>query len=285
MRLFVALAAVAVAVPALAADYPASPGPAPVLRGALPGVQASQDWSGFYFGGNVGYANATNAISNAGLDPLLESLVTGTAIGADMRRRSLVYTGRNQSGVMTFGGFAGYNFQSDEMVFGVEADYARGKMKGDQTGVGSGMTDPSDIGGGISRTESWYALTTSKFEIKDTGTLRGRVGYSYGSFMPYITAGLAWARASHENSATVLSSYRDVNGSGVQIAAGNYPTLSTRKGAQTKFHFGYAVGAGIDVALSQNIFFRAEAIHSRFAGIGGAEVQINQARAAAGVKF
>lgn len=287
MRLSVAFAALMLAAPAFAADYPGSPGPAPVLRGALPGVQAGTDWSGFYFGGSVGYGNATNAIANPGLEPQLQALVAGTAVATSMQQRPLIFTGRNQSGVMTFGGFLGFNYQSDDMVFGFEADYSRGKMKGDQTGRASGVTAPIAVGGGATRYENWNAVTTSNFEIKDSGTLRGRMGYTFGSFMPYLTAGIAWARASNERSATVSGTFEEYDATNVLTRNGilNFNPSTNRTGARTKLHFGYALGAGVDVALSQNIFFRAEAIHSRFSDIGGTNVQINQARASAGVKF
>jgi outer membrane immunogenic protein len=291
MRLSVAFIALILAAPAIAADYPASPGapfpgPAPVLRGALPGVQPASDWSGFYFGGNVGYANSTNAISNSVVQPMLQSLVAGTTIAQSIQQQPLVYTGKNQSNAMTFGGFLGYNYQSDDTVLGFELDYARGKFDGYQDGQRSGRTSTYPVAGG-EQFESWTAQTNTRFAIRDSGTIRGRVGYAMGSFLPYVTAGIAWARGSFDNSAQISGTFTYTNTTTGFSTTG--PLIFTpntiREQAKDKFFFGYALGAGVDVALSQNIFLRAEAIHSRFSDIGGAEVSINQVRAAAAVKY
>ncbi|MBR7560020.1 porin family protein, partial [Mycobacterium tuberculosis] len=62
------------------------------------------------------------------------------------------------------------------------------------------------------------------------GTVRGRVGYAYGTWLPYLTAGLAWGR-------TVVS-VNDATGDGID-----------RRAHQ---QYGWTAGAGVEVALSGN---------------------------------
>jgi outer membrane immunogenic protein len=67
------------------------------------------------------------------------------------------------------GGTAGYNYQIGQTVLGIEGDI-----------------DWSDIRGSAP-----CALTTCETRNNWLGTVRGRLGYSFGNFMPYVTGGLA----------------------------------------------------------------------------------------------
>jgi outer membrane immunogenic protein len=67
------------------------------------------------------------------------------------------------------GGTAGYNYQMGQAVLGIEGDI-----------------DWSDIRGSAP-----CALTTCETRNNWLGTVRGRFGYSFGNFMPYVTGGLA----------------------------------------------------------------------------------------------
>lgn len=65
------------------------------------------------------------------------------------------------------------------------------------------------------------------FDVDWTGSIRGRVGYDAGSFMPYLTAGLA-------------------------LASG---TLTATAGGtvDTNTHFGWTAGAGLEFKATDNI--------------------------------
>jgi outer membrane immunogenic protein len=67
------------------------------------------------------------------------------------------------------GGTLGYNYQMDNVVLGVEGDI-----------------DWSDIRG-----SAVCAGTTCETRNTWLGTARGRLGYAFGNFMPYVTGGLA----------------------------------------------------------------------------------------------
>jgi outer membrane immunogenic protein len=69
------------------------------------------------------------------------------------------------------GGALGYNYQTGSFVWGLEGDIAWSNVKGD-TNCGLGLT--------CETSNKWFA------------TARGRVGYAFDRFMPYITGGAAF---------------------------------------------------------------------------------------------
>jgi outer membrane immunogenic protein len=81
-------------------------------------------------------------------------------------------TGLDVSGGLV-GGTIGYNYQTGPWVFGIEGD-----------------GDWSDIGGST----TGAACPTASCEVRNDwlATVRGRVGYSYGRFLPYVTGGAAF---------------------------------------------------------------------------------------------
>ncbi len=121
--------------PALAADLPAR-----TYTKAPAMVAPVVNWSGFYIGAVGGYAkeNTSNALALSG----------GLA-----------------------GGTAGYNWQFDRLVVGVEADAAWTNL-GQSTGIPGFVTVSS--------------------KANDLGTVRGRVGYAFNQFLVYGTGGYAW---------------------------------------------------------------------------------------------
>jgi opacity protein-like surface antigen len=64
-----------------------------------------------------------------------------------------------------------------------------------------------------------------------------------------------------------------------------YDDLPRRPNTRTAWSVGLAGGLGIDVALSQNAFLRAEWQYVRFTDFAGAAASINTLRAGAGLKF
>jgi outer membrane immunogenic protein len=67
------------------------------------------------------------------------------------------------------GGTLGYNWQSQQIVFGVEGDMDWSDFRGSAPCAGTSCETRNN----------WL------------GTVRGRLGYSFGEFMPYVTGGLA----------------------------------------------------------------------------------------------
>lgn len=68
-------------------------------------------------------------------------------------------------------------------------------------------------------------LATVDYDINWTGSLRGKAGFDGGAFMPYLTAGLAFAGATASEGGTDNS----------------------------QMHFGWTAGAGVEVAATEQI--------------------------------
>ena len=155
-----------------------------------PAYKAVYDWTGFYLGGHFGYGGGS---LGPGTNPLPE-------LG--------VFFPHSVTGLI--GGYqAGYNRQlSNHVVLGVEAD--------------ASFTSPLDA----------PRLVPAPFNstIDYVGTLRGRIGYAHGIWMPYLTGGFAWGHT-HIN----------INDDPTTIASrfGDYQT-------------GWTAGAGIEFAVSGN---------------------------------
>jgi outer membrane immunogenic protein len=111
------------------------------------------------------------------------------------------------------GGTAGYNMQFGTWVLGVEGDM-------DWSGV-SGTTNVATCPG-CAEKNNWL------------GTVRGRAGYAWGNFMPYITGGLA---------------------------VGDVKATAPGFRGQTNTQAGWAAGAGAEYAINRNWSAKLEYLH------------------------
>jgi outer membrane immunogenic protein len=123
------------------------------------------------------------------------------------------------------GGTLGYNYQVNRIVFGVEGDMDANFAKGSAPCAGVICETKSD----------WLA------------TLRGRVGYSFGRFMPYVTGGAAF---------------------------GNLKTSISTVGSASDTKTGWTAGGGIEAKINGPWSAKLEYLHvdlGRGASIGGAD--------------
>ncbi len=111
------------------------------------------------------------------------------------------------------GGTAGYNWQTGSWVFGLEGDVSWANIKGDTT-----FACPL----GCETSNSWL------------GTVRGRVGYAFDRFLPYLTGGLAFGNIEARR----------------PFFAGNDET-----------NFGWTIGGGLEFALMGNWTAKAEYLY------------------------
>jgi outer membrane immunogenic protein len=275
--------------PVLAADM----GPAPILRGPLPQAEDAVDWTGFYAGGFGGFSQMEFEPRQAGVG-LVREMLRASAYLNPGRADEIVASSRTTTNATGFGLYAGYNWMVEDYVVGLEADYTRAQLKGNSTAGRDGFFSLPD-GSSFPRDDYRYTTsTTSRLKISDFGTIRGRLGAPMGSFMPYLTGGLSWARASYGNTAALVSDTRNVTqvvnpftgatttNYGPWAPAASY---ALKDGSRTRFVFGYAVGAGVDWAVTQNLILRAEVMHVRFGNAGDTSTSINSARAGAAIKF
>jgi outer membrane immunogenic protein len=111
------------------------------------------------------------------------------------------------------GGTVGYNWQFGQVVVGVEGDIDWSGIKG---------TTVVRCAVGCSTRNDWLA------------TVRGRVGYAFNRFLPYLTAGLAIG---------------DINATAPGLPAG-----STTKA-------GWTVGAGVEAGIVSSVSVKAEYLY------------------------
>ncbi|RVU19077.1 outer membrane protein [Methylobacterium oryzihabitans] len=169
-----ALAGVAVAGSALAADLPRRAAPPPVFT-PVPVFT----WTGFYAGFNAGYGFATednNRATIVGVGPATGLVTAPTVIAFPSQRSSDGFVG---------GGQIGYNYQftpGSGIVVGLEADaqyvdFGRDRNRFSATGplAAQQVFNPAGISG-----------------LDFFGTVRGRLGYAWDRTLVYATGGFAY---------------------------------------------------------------------------------------------
>lgn len=272
MTLFLALASLGFAGRADAADY---------LRGAYAGDQptngAGPDWAGVYGGVHAGIASG-QADPRAMASPLANAAIPNTVI-TNTVASMITFKETNRLG-RTFGGFVGMNWLWDDVVLGVEADYTHSNINTSSSATNSvtyrpaGSTDEYDI----------TVNSASRARIRDWGTLRGRVGYAAGMFMPYLTAGVAFGNL--DSRATVNGTWARFDVSSPPIRTPGPTGVINGSVARRGVTYGGALGAGVDMQIIPGTFLRAEWQYIQFASGGQRpNVSVNTARVGGGVKF
>lgn len=185
-------------------------------------------WAGFYVGAHAGYAWGT-ANFNTTVGPPAAcggSPINCTAIEA-VENQALRPNG------FAGGILAGYNFQNGKLVYGLEADI-------------TGLT------GSASRTQTALfpvggcCFTISQKVSADwMATLRPRVGYAFDRALVYVTGGLAVAQLKYIEQATDTAG--DIENTNI-----------------SKVKAGYALGAGLEYALTDRWSLRAEYLYTNF---------------------
>lgn len=303
-----ALVVLAALVPgtAAAADYGY---PDAALRGSFyadpPPVEEVVRWQGGYLGAFAGYSQANFSAGKAVTDSI-GRILRNSALETEHEASKWLALSDTTHRDGSFGGFVGYNFQMDEVVFGFEADWTRTRLHGSSSDT-IARTASTSANGYFNEV---YLTGAAKSEINDYGTLRARLGYTAGAFMPFLTGGLAvgYGRFSHTvgvqtagyNQAAYDTNYANYLQTGVMGYVPNYGysrfdprNLAARQVASAETFVktketaaaGFAVGAGIDLAVTQNIFLRAEYQYVYLDNFEGNVADIHTVRAAAGVKF
>ncbi len=186
---------------ALASDAPAEMSAPTVAEGP------QHDWTGFYAGIVAG------GLSNS---------TTRSVLLGDEEYDGAVYSGiyelDGRSG--SIGGTIGYNYQSGNIVFGLEADYSISNN--------SGLID------GL----NWdYGLGSVGYNLDGFGTVRARAGIAVDRMMLYVTGGLAFGKYT----ASQTDDYNSDN---------EYSVDTVR--------IGITAGVGAEVAVTENISLKGE---------------------------
>jgi outer membrane immunogenic protein len=206
-------------------------------------------WSGFYFGGNAGYAwgsgENTLTVSDGAICHFTCPGGTDAASAAAAGSPSLSPAGFS-------GGLQlGYNWQIYNWVYGLETDFsAFSQNRSSDTSTGlPANTAALDCNFGDPCVGNFSTSVKTDWLF----TFRPRLGYTWDSTLLYVTGGLAVSRIA------VSQSYSDNNPSNAPLAMVSY------SGAQTKA--GWIVGGGIEHALNERWSLKAEYLFVRFDNI------------------
>lgn len=252
-----------------------------VLRGSVietgPKVM---NWSGVYGGGQASYVLGNSNFTGV-TRPLVADMLRLTRIEDEMSVSTwpiISNSASEGSKTLGFGAFLGYNTQWDEIVLGFDVNY----MRTNYTNAASGtMTRVATLSNDFQYTVT--ASAQAQVEVTDVVTARGRIGYAFNQFLPYMTAGLSLARATSFTTATV--SYPAPVYNGTQVPAPASPGASSTTGTDGKTNFlayGYAVGAGMDIMLMPNVVGRVE---YEFVKLVNIDTWLNSARVGLAIKF
>lgn len=149
----------------------------------------------------------------------------------------IVDVGGNWDGVYV-GAFAGYGWGTvnDEEGYFVAPD-TEYDLTGWQVGVavGANFTVSEAIVAGIVADVAWSDISGENtvddiaYDVNWLGSIRGRLGFDGGAFLPYLTAGVAFAGATATDNTVVPGVEDDAT------------------------HIGWTVGAGVEFAVADNI--------------------------------
>jgi opacity protein-like surface antigen len=272
---------------AFAADMP------DLLRGAY--TPTYTRWDGFYFGGQAGETFASGDFGNAN-QSALNYILSNTELQDKVSGWTTLPKG-STSGA-SYGAFMGYNWQWNDVVMGAELNYNHMTLKnGAQDSIGPLIVPGANMPDGSTVYYTVTVASTASVTIHDIVTARARAGWTFDRFMPYGFAGLAVGRADVSRSTTMAGSTKTVTPLPTTDAFGNTipgvpvtgtlilprdPQILAQNGVIT---YGFTAGLGVDVALSYNLFARAEWEFVEFPNISDMRVQANSMRAAIGMKF
>lgn len=159
---------------------------------------------------------------------LFEGVYIGAQVGADLGTTQTKVpllrenTGHYDANGIIGGATIGMNHQWHSFLVGIEGDIS--------------ATDIS--------AQKHISNFAYKLETNWLATIRPRIGYSLGAFLPYVTAGLAIG---------------DVNMS----SPGNNNKFTLLSNKQTQY--GWTIGGGLETAISSNLSLKAEYLYVRLA--------------------
>jgi outer membrane immunogenic protein len=239
-KLLIAAAVVAAQIgrPASAADMPIKEPVAPA---------SAYNWTGFYIGGNAGYGWGTadhnwNLTLNS--DPFFGLPPSGMT-GSNTNRLSGPFAGFQ----------AGYNWQMQNVLAGIEADIQSSSQAKDSTFLGTNIFANGDP-------PSTTTITYTD-RLRWFGTLRARAGVIPADrWLVYATGGFAYGRVAVEGVTSIPPSSVGFMGlPGVSVPPASFNVAGTA--------VGWTLGGGIENALGNNWSWKAEYLYLNLTSISG----------------
>jgi outer membrane immunogenic protein len=232
--LLASVGAIALAGSAFAADLP-SRAPPPVYVPPAPIFT----WTGFYIGGQVGYAWGKNNVN------------FGDNFG-DFDSFSY-----NTSGVIG-GAHVGYNLQLSQFVIGLEGDVdGTSQRKSFSQSMLFGSSLVTGAFGGLAGPLTGTGTFAVNHSIE--GSIRGRVGYAWDRVLLYATGGVAFGGFNSSVSGNFAGFVTADTTSGLAPFG---PIGGSSSSSATRV--GWTVGGGLEYAVTNNWSIRAEYRYTDF---------------------
>jgi outer membrane immunogenic protein len=206
-----------------------------VLLFGLGSAKAADDFKGFYVGANVGGAFGR---FNVDTSPIFSP--TGYFASTSTPAITAASAQKIEPNGFTAGGQAGYNWQWDSVVFGLEWDF--GKM---------------DLSGSATATQTYPCCAPTAFTVNQTAetswvmTGRPRLGVAFGHALFYGTAGVAVTNVKY-----------------TALFTDTFATAHESASLEDK-RTGWIVGAGGEFKLSHHWSLKGEYL---YAGFGSSSV-------------
>lgn len=281
---------------AQAADMP----DLPILRGPVGLSSTSVNWNGFYAGGEASYNSSTMDFTKAA--DSLKAFMFRNSVLADPTA-SWVLLKSNTAQTWGASAFVGYNFQHQDIVLSVEANYRylNNLESSSSSSMSRAIANPTGENPPAGHTHTYNVTLTGSAaaQVKDIVTFRGRAGWAWDNFLPYGFLGVAVGRMDISRTVTSSGTLNDdydvtvpvlVNGTVVNITQHrtdvfSLPTLSEGEHKTNNFVFGSAAGIGFDYMLYCNLFLRAEYENVTFLTVKDTKIYVNSAHVGIGYKF
>jgi outer membrane immunogenic protein len=201
-----------------------------------PSAMPPSSWTGYYIGANGGYGWGHQIVSISGTPPF------DAFVGADIDPTIAADPKGFLGGLQ-----AGYNYQFNAALVGVETDLDWSDITRNQTDIHTSALDPGTL------------FTTSGEQKLDMfGTVRGRLGWALDNWLVYATAGLAYGHAS-------LSTVTGSTIGGVFCSAGGFSDCTT--GSSSRMLTGSVWGAGVEWHFTNRWSAKAEYLYYNLGSI------------------
>lgn len=186
------------------------------------------DWAGPYIGLQAGYAWGRNDVDPTQVETTAEAFARNVGVFPQ------------KDGSISMDGFvgglhAGYNWQADSLVLGVEGDVEYADLDGD-----------TDIMSGPNR----FVVGEASQEIDWLGSLRLRAGFAFDRALIYATGGLAVG--------------------GVEVKGSVTETFTPERQSSDSTEWGWTIGGGIEYAFTDEI---SALIEYRYTDLGDTDIE------------
>jgi outer membrane immunogenic protein len=199
---------------------------------------AAYNWTGAFAGLNVGYGwGRSDRKDLTVVDP---PPFGGGAGGFDRYNAAGGFQFPNVSPQGAIGGAqVGYNFQTGRVVWGALADFQFSDITDISTVNVPSITLPPGV--------TFFAQNqTHSTTINWFGTARGRVGYAFNNFLPYVSGGLAYGRIESQLNVFIPATGANLNG------------------IQAMMRTGWTAGGGFNYAVNEHVVMGVDYLYIDF---------------------